>query len=220
MCQQSINIVRFKMPKTPLKLAIVGCGAVVDELHLPSLRRLVRQGAVRVTALVDRSQERLRHLKRALPGAACFDDATTALESARADVALVASPPGLHRVHVEAALLNGCHVLCEKPLATSVRQVTELAELAERLKLILMVGLTRRFFPSLATADSVLRSGELGGHVELSLLRGQSLSVAHRLRRAFPTGGWRRRSIDGQGRSCAGLALMVIRANVRGWGRG
>ncbi len=150
----------------PLKLAIIGCGAVIDELHVPSLRRLTRQGAVRVTALVDRSKERMARFKRVFPEAVCFEDAAAAFRSAGAEAALVASPPGLHRAHVEAAFSNGCHVLCEKPLATSVKDVTELAGMSERLGLILMVGLTRRFFPSLATAGAMLRAGDLGGQVE------------------------------------------------------
>ena len=156
----------------PFRLAIIGCGAVVDELHLPSLRRLVRQGEVRVTALVDRSKIRLAQLKRIFHSAACFEDAATAFRSVGADVALVASPPALHRAHVEAALLAGCRVLCEKPLATTVQHTTELVQLAEQQASLLMVGLTRRFFPCLATACDILRSGDLGGQVEFRYYEG------------------------------------------------
>jgi predicted dehydrogenase len=44
--------------------------------------------------------------------------------------------------------------------------------LAERRASVLMVGLTRRFFPSLATACEILRSGVLGGKVEFRCYEG------------------------------------------------
>jgi predicted dehydrogenase len=131
----------------PLDLAIVGCGAVVEELHVPAIRRLARLGAVKVAMLVDRSEVQTARLKSFFPGAAHFDDLAAAFSSGHADVALIASPPSFHRAHVETALQHRCHVLCEKPLATTAGDVAELSRLSSKAQLRLMVGLTRRFFP-------------------------------------------------------------------------
>jgi predicted dehydrogenase len=161
------------MPKhKPLNLAIIGCGAVVEELHLPSLRRLARRGVLRVTLLVDRSNERMARLKRYFPDAACVQDIAAAFPKPGTDAALVASPPGLHRRHVERALAYGCDVLCEKPLAVSSSDIAEMAKVAQRHARILMVGMTRRYFPSLAAAAALLQARALGEGVEFRCLEG------------------------------------------------
>jgi predicted dehydrogenase len=156
----------------PLNLAIIGCGAVIEELHLPSLRRLSRQGALRVSMLVDPSPDRMARLHRHFPEAVCIDDIERAFPRPGTDLALVASPPSLHRRHVLTALSFGCDVLCEKPLAISPSDVVEMSRAAERHARILMVGMTRRFFPSLATAASLLQKGMLGEGIQFSCLEG------------------------------------------------
>lgn len=149
--------------ESQLNLVIVGCGAVVEELHAPALRRLERAGAARVAALVDPNPERARRLARGFPGAAIHGDLPAAYAGlAGTTVTLVASPPGFHRAHVAAALAAGSHVLCEKPFTPSVRDSAELQRLGEAAGRKLAVGMTRRFFPSLATARRLIHAGTLG----------------------------------------------------------
>lgn len=159
-----------------LDLALIGCGAVVGELHLGAIRRLARQSLVNVTVLVDRNQTRAGKLRRFFPGALCFAEVDDAFAARAVDLALVASPAGLHRSHIDTVLTHGGHVLCEKPLATSARDAAEVARLSERLDRIVMVGLTRRFFPSLATAAAMVARGELGDYVEFRCFEGSVYS--------------------------------------------
>jgi predicted dehydrogenase len=62
----------------------------------------------------------------------------------------------------KAALEAGKHVLCEKPLATSVAEGRELVELASRSKLRNCTVYNLRFYPMIQQARQMILAGELG----------------------------------------------------------
>jgi len=59
----------------------------------------------------------------------------------------VATIPALHREHVLAALRAGKHVLCEKPLATSLQDADEMIATARRRELRLGINFVMRYGP-------------------------------------------------------------------------
>lgn len=144
--------------RMPVRLAIVGCGAVSEKLHLPVL-----QGApaMQVTALVDPDVERLNRLARSLGPDLYTAPSTVGLER-YADAAIVATPNHLH-VRIAADLLErGLHVFVEKPLAVSLDEGKHLIDVAQRAGRRLSVGLIRRHYPAVAFVQGVLGAGWLG----------------------------------------------------------
>ncbi len=83
---------------------------------------------------------------------------------ARPDVHVVAvfSPDHLHAIHARAALEAGKHVMCTKPMVTSVDDASDLVRLVDQTGLRFMVGQTMRFEPEFATAMQMYSSGQLG----------------------------------------------------------
>lgn len=156
--------IREDIPR-PLRVAIIGCGAVVQRLHMPVLQNLAAQGAVQVMAVVDTATQHTDVLRRAFPSAQPHSDVSHAFADCTTDLTLVASPPGLHREHAELALSRGSDVLCEKPLCTKSIDARALAAAASACGRILAVGMTFRFMPSLATAAEIVASGELGDNL-------------------------------------------------------
>src|SRR5215210_3946283 len=69
-----------------------------------------------LAAVVDPDPEARGHVD-ATPGYGVLEEALAAVGC---DAVLVASPPGTHHAVAKAALGAGKHVLCEKPLATSL----------------------------------------------------------------------------------------------------
>lgn len=78
------------------------------------------------------------------------------------DAVVIAAENSRHRAIVERAAAEGVHVLCEKPLATTVADATAMREACERAGVILMVAYPVRFAPAVRDAIGVLRSGRLG----------------------------------------------------------
>lgn len=78
------------------------------------------------------------------------------------DAVVIAAENSRHRALVERAAAAGVHVLCEKPLATTVEDAIAMREACERAGVILMVAYPVRFAPSVRDAIAELRSGRLG----------------------------------------------------------
>jgi predicted dehydrogenase len=145
-----------------VKLAIIGCGAVVEGLYQGPLGWLTRQREARVVALVDPNPARTAALQRHFRGARAFMTPADAFAHTQVDLTIVASPPGRHAEHAVLAFEHGSHVLCEKPLAGTLADGERMVAAAGRARRILAVGMTRRFFPCLAEARRLIGSGALG----------------------------------------------------------
>lgn len=78
------------------------------------------------------------------------------------DAVVIAAENSRHRGLVERAAAAGVHVLCEKPLATTVEDAIAMREACERAGVILMVAYPVRFSPVVRDAIAELRSGRLG----------------------------------------------------------
>jgi predicted dehydrogenase len=72
---------------------------------------------------------------------------------------------GPNHLHVEptlAAIANGKHVVCEKPLATSADDALQLWRAAEAAGVVHLCAFNYRFFPAVRLARDLIASGRLG----------------------------------------------------------
>ncbi len=84
------------------------------------------------------------------------------LASVPCDAVVVTSENAHHCSMVLAALASGKHVLCEKPLATTIADAQRMIEAAQRSGLVLMTAFPVRFSPAIAEAKNVIARGDLG----------------------------------------------------------
>lgn len=97
------------------------------------------------------------------------------LERADIDVIDICTPGDSHHEIAIAALEAGKHVLCEKPLANSVKEAEEMAAAAERAAangVLAMVGFTYRRVPAIQLARKLVADGKIG---EIHHVRAQYL---------------------------------------------
>jgi predicted dehydrogenase len=85
-----------------------------------------------------------------------------ALNASDVDAVIVSTPPHMHREHCEAAFAAGKHVLCEKPLATTVEDAKAILAAARRAGKTLATGYNYRFYPAIAKARELIQQGEIG----------------------------------------------------------
>ncbi|KRC50715.1 dehydrogenase [Leifsonia sp. Root227] len=78
------------------------------------------------------------------------------------DAVIVTAENSRHRELVEAAAAAGAHILCEKPLATTVDDGRAMLDAAERAGVTLMTAYPVRFAPSFVDALARVRAGQLG----------------------------------------------------------
>ncbi|MFK7943547.1 MAG: Gfo/Idh/MocA family protein [Paracoccaceae bacterium] len=147
-------------PSSPLRVAVIGCGAATRIYAGPALALLENEGLVRVTSLFDpvtSSVESVQALMRSATPAPSLDAALD-----QADLAVIASPSALHASHSTVALQRGVHVLCEKPMALKLTEAEDLVATAEARGRLLAVGLIRRHLPAPQAIKALLAGGTLG----------------------------------------------------------
>ncbi len=167
-------------------MAIVGCGAVAEQAHLPALRRLGSAPAL----LVDHDRSRLPALATRWRAPA-VSAATDHLEEF--DAALVAVPHQLHAEVCSELLAANKHVLVEKPLCTTAAEAQQLVEADAQSDATLSVAHNRRFLAVNGWVRRLLASGALGELRSISIEEGvidtwDATTDAH-LRRESAGGG-------------------------------
>ncbi len=152
----------------PIRVAIIGCGAVAQQFHLPVL---AGHGEVRLVAAVDRDLERARRIARDYR----IDQAVSSLDQLspdRVDAALVATPPAHHADSCIDLAERGIHTLVEKPMAPTLAESIAMVEAAERAGVVLTVGLFRRLLPSTELLRALVAGRAYGRVVAFSVRSG------------------------------------------------
>jgi UDP-N-acetylglucosamine 3-dehydrogenase len=91
------------------------------------------------------------------------------------DALVVATPTNLHKEAVVAAAESGKHVLCEKPVASSVEDGRAMLKSVEKAGTVLAIGMIERHNPVVAFAKDALARGRFGELVSLSARRVSSM---------------------------------------------
>lgn len=116
----------------------------------------------RLRYLVEMSAERREKASSIYPHVTVTDDFDAVLKDGGVAAVVLATPAATHATLARRALAAGKHVFVEKPLALSVDDGVELATMAERAGLHLMVGHTFEFVPAVQKMKELIDSGDLG----------------------------------------------------------
>ena len=95
------------------------------------------------------------------------DDAEALVARPEVDAVVVCSANADHRAHVELAASLGRHVLCEKPIATTLEDARVMVESCASAGVQLHVAFVSRFLPVVSQARAAVRDGRLGELVGL-----------------------------------------------------
>ncbi|HTC23299.1 MAG TPA: Gfo/Idh/MocA family oxidoreductase [Gemmatimonadales bacterium] len=184
----------------PLRIGIVGAGAVVQVAHLPVLKKLKN---VEVRALCDNDLPKARALADRFGIKDAFDDIEELLRYEELDAVVVSSPTHLHEAHVAAALAARLHVLVEKPLTISAASAQRIVRAAEKSDRIVMVGMNHRYRPDVQIVRGFIQTGELG---KIESARGSW----HVHRPSRTQLGWRQRRDQAGGGAMIDLGLTIL----------
>ena len=133
-----------------IRVAVIGAGTISQSVHLESLRR----AGFEVRYVCDLSPSRAEKVARSV-GAVASILPEEVFAAKDVDAVLIATP-GSHAELSASAIRAGKHVLAEKPLAFTVREVEELEALARDHGVVTQVGYMKMFDPLLSTAVSEL----------------------------------------------------------------
>jgi predicted dehydrogenase len=95
-------------------------------------------------------------------GVELYTDFDLMLKSAKLDAVSITLPTYLHPDYSIKALKAGVHVLCEKPMALSVKDCDRMIRAANRGGKVLQIGHCVRFWPEYAKTKEIVDSGKYG----------------------------------------------------------
>jgi predicted dehydrogenase len=149
--------------KPVLRAALIGAGHISAQ-HAPAWVASPDATLVAVCD-VDRARAENRRAQLASLGhtdVAIFADAETMLAEMRIDCVDIATRPETHRVLVERSVSTGLHVLCQKPLATSLPEAQGMVDFCRRAGVRFMVTEMWRFLPWFRDLRRLLDAGTIG----------------------------------------------------------
>jgi predicted dehydrogenase len=150
------------MPSEPVRLGVVGVGALALRGILPHLTQDDVSEQVTVTALCDPVQERAMTAAARFGIAETFPDLQTMLAVDCVDAVTIASPIGMHYEHCRLALEAGKHAHVNKTMTTTVSEADELIELARAQDLRLVASPGEVLRPQIARTRELISAGAIG----------------------------------------------------------
>ncbi|WP_019240219.1 MULTISPECIES: Gfo/Idh/MocA family protein [Bacillus] len=141
-----------------INVGIVGCGSIAQHRHLPEYDA---NQLVQIMAVCDPNEERAIMVGQKY-GAKYYTNYHCLLENQDIDAVSICTPNFLHAEISIAALRAGKHVLCEKPIATSVEEAERMIEAANQTKKKLMIAHNQRFVRSHKLAKNMIETGKIG----------------------------------------------------------
>lgn len=141
--------------------ALVGYGFIGSNGHVPTY---LKDAGAGIGAVADGSEARRAQALRDIPGVRVYPDHVSLLkaEAARLDFLDIATPPCDHAAIAHAALDEGLHVLCEKPLATSVEDAHGMLEHAAAAKRVIFPCHNYKHAPVVKAVRKILDRGDIG----------------------------------------------------------
>jgi predicted dehydrogenase len=147
---------------------VIGAG-LFGENHAVVYSRLP---GVELVAVCDQNEERAREVAERYGARAYYTDYEKVLADPEITAVSIATPDFAHAEIALAAAQVGKHILCEKPLATTVEEAQAIVDAAAEAGVKLMVDFHNRANPPFAAAREQVQSGAIGtpayGYARLS----------------------------------------------------
>ena len=145
------------MRLTDIKVGVVGVG-FIGVAHVEALRRL----GVTVAGVVGSTPERARAKAEAANLPTVYESVEALAADPAIDAIHVASPNHVHADQVRICLDAGKHVICEKPLALTSEDTSDLVSRAAASGLVNAVCFNIRFYPNCHQAHALVKAGQIG----------------------------------------------------------
>lgn len=155
-------------------VGIIGCG-MMGKVHSIAYSSLQD---VNVKAVASLSREQTLECARLTSSKASTVEEI--LTDDEIEVVSICTPTDTHRDLVVEAARNRKHVLCEKPIARTLKDALEMVEVCKQNSVLLGVNHVVRFFDTYSRAKSLMEDGAIGTVVMARMYRGG----------VFPKHGW------------------------------
>jgi predicted dehydrogenase len=164
------------MAEQTVRVGVIGTG--MGRLHMEAYSKV--PGVV-INAICDINEEEARQFAQKYGAPHVFADYRQMFDAGVIDAVSIAVPNYLHAPMTIAALEAGIHVLCEKPMATTLADAQAMVEKAKATGKRLMVHMNMRFRGEAFALGRLVRQGILGEvyYGRASMIRRRMVPTVH-----------------------------------------
>lgn len=141
-----------------INIGIIGCGKIAQVRHIPEY---TGNKSRRLAGFFDLSPDRTKEIAQKYGGKA-YASYQELLDNKEIDAVSVCVSNHMHAEITIAALKAGKHVLCEKPMATTISDCEEMVKTAEEAGKKLLIGHNQRLTPAHKWAKKLIEEGLIG----------------------------------------------------------
>jgi len=139
-------------------VGIIGCGKIAQVRHIPEY---AANEKAKLYGYFSPTRSRAEEMA-AKYGGKIYESAEVLIADPAIDVISVCSVNSTHAAYTIAALKAGKHVLCEKPMATTLEDCEAMVRAAEENHRFLMLDMDQRMAPAHIKAKELIDSGAIG----------------------------------------------------------
>ncbi len=147
-----------------LNVGIIGCGSIARQRHAAEYKQ--NANAV-IAGVFDVSRERAESMAADF-GGKVYSTAEEMIADPAIDAVSVCVANAFHAPITIDALNHGKHVLCEKPMAITLKDCEEMLAAAQKSGKRLLIDHNQRLTPAHKKAKEIISSGELGRVISFS----------------------------------------------------
>lgn len=147
------------MSNQKLKWGIMGSAGIAKRAVIPGVRLSELN---EVAAIASRNADNAKQTAEELQIPAAYGSYEALLEDDSIDVIYIPLPNHLHKEWTIRAAEAGKHILCEKPLALTAQEASEMAEACAKAGVILSEAFMYRHHPRYQMIKDIIASGEIG----------------------------------------------------------
>lgn len=149
------------------RVAVIGCGYWGQNL----IRNFAELSEANLATVCDFDLAAMARVSRRYPALELTSEFQDVVTDPRIDAVAIATPVSTHYPIARKALQAGKHVLIEKPMATSTAEVSDLLELAEKHRKVLMVDHTFLYTGAVRRMKTLIDSGAIGDLLYIDSVR-------------------------------------------------
>lgn len=142
-----------------LNLGIVGCGRVTRMFHINAIEEITE---VNIAAISDLNVNSMIETQKICSIPNAYEDFSLLLEDETVDAVAINTPPRFHEEMVIEALDAGKHVICEKPLSTTIEGCKRIREKRDKTGLIVFPAHNYSFTPGLLMMENLISENQIG----------------------------------------------------------
>lgn len=151
-----------------LRVAVVGCGLVAQNRHIPGFLRLKKN--VSICAVCDTNQNIARNVAGKFNIRHPYADLQELLSREKPDIVDVCTPPQTHLSIATESMASGSHVLLEKPMAFSVRDCDKMISASQEHGVKFCIVHNQKFYPPFLKAQELVENGAIGKLINMRIL--------------------------------------------------